>query len=116
MTLVEYSKALFRQAELGERQAITRQDGTSLTRVQLADGTRSRWAILREVMESREVASLFFNRAFVAAQYFGYLRRDAEAKGYADWLNYLNAHPEDFRTLVQGFVNSVEYRLRFGRP
>jgi len=49
-------------------------------------------------------------------QYFGYLRRDPEEVGFNDWLNYLTANPTDFRTMVHGFVNSVEYRMRFGQP
>lgn len=55
-----------------------------------------------------------FNRAFVLAEYFGYLRRDPEPKGFQDWLNYLNSHPGDFRTMIRGFVASIEYRRRFG--
>jgi hypothetical protein len=116
MTLSAYVDALFNFADIGSRQSITRQDGTTLTRAQLADGTRTRADILREIVESREVAAVFFNRAFVTAQYFGYLRRDPESPGYDMWLAYLNANPSDFRTMVNGFVNSVEYRLRFGRP
>jgi hypothetical protein len=52
----------------------------------------------------------------VAMQYYGYLRRTPEDAGYTAWLNYLNAHPTDFRTMVNGFMNSIEYRLRFGQP
>jgi hypothetical protein len=48
-------------------------------------------------------------------QYFGYLRRDPDPD-YNKWLAYLNEHPDDFRTMVRGFMNSVEYRLRFGQP
>jgi hypothetical protein len=114
MTLAAYVDALFNTAEIGDRQSITRQDGTTLTRTQLADGSRTRADILREIVESREVAAIFYNRAFVTAQYFGYLRRDPESPGYEMWLAYLNANPSDFRTMVNGFVNSVEYRLRFG--
>jgi hypothetical protein len=116
MTLAAYVDALFTKAEIGDRQSITRQDNTTLTRAQLADGSRTRADILREIVESREVAAIFYNRAFVTAQYFGYLRRDPESPGYEMWLAYLNANPSDFRTMVNGFVNSVEYRLRFGRP
>jgi hypothetical protein len=54
--------------------------------------------------------------AFVAAQYYGYLRRSPEEPGYSAWRNYLTSHPDDFRTMVNGFMNSVEYRLRFGNP
>ncbi len=30
------------------------------------------------------------------------------------WIVYLQANPGDFRTMVNGFVNSAEYRQRFG--
>jgi hypothetical protein len=50
-------------------------------------------------------------------QYFGYLRRDPETQGFNDWLNHLTVtHPGDFRSMVNGFMNSIEYRLRFGTP
>jgi hypothetical protein len=49
-------------------------------------------------------------------QYFGYLKRDPEEEGYNAWLRYLNANPGDFRNMIHGFVNSAEYRSRFGRP
>jgi len=71
---------------------------------------------LRAVVESDEVSAAEFTRAFVAMQYYGYLRRTPEEAGYNDWLNYLNANPTDFRTMVHGFVNSIEYRRRFGQP
>ena len=77
-------------------------------------GNRSRAEVLRTVVESREVDAKEFNGAFVAMQYFGYLRRDPEEPGYTNWLNYLNANPTDFRTMVNGFLYSQEYRLRFG--
>ncbi len=55
-----------------------------------------------------------FNRAFVLSEYFGYLRRDPEQPGFNMWIVYLNSHPGDFRTMVNGFLNSLEYRQRFG--
>ena len=92
----------------------------SLTRADLGHaltvGTLTRGQVLRAVVESREVDAVEFNPAFVAMQYYGYLRRAPEQPGYTNWLNYLNANPSDFRTMIRGFVNSVEYRLRFGRP
>jgi hypothetical protein len=39
-----------------------------------------------------------------------------EEEGCQAWLRYLNANPTDFRTMVNGFMNSVEHRLRFGNP
>ncbi|HEV7903953.1 MAG TPA: DUF4394 domain-containing protein, partial [Pyrinomonadaceae bacterium] len=79
-------------------------------------GRKTRAQVLREIVETNAFAGATFNRAFVLSQYFGYLRRDPEPAGFNAWLNYLNANPADFRTMVNGFVNSVEYRLRFGQP
>ena len=75
---------------------------------------KTRSQVLREVVESNEVKARMYNDAFVLMEYFGYLRRDAEAAGFQAWLTYLNAHPGDYRTMVNGFVNSIEYRKRFG--
>ncbi|HUE84317.1 MAG TPA: DUF4214 domain-containing protein, partial [Pyrinomonadaceae bacterium] len=76
--------------------------------------TLTRAQVLRMIADSDQVFSLEFNQAFVAMQYFGYLRRAPEQAGFDDWLNFLNANPTDFRTMVNGFMNSIEYRLRFG--
>jgi subtilisin family serine protease len=80
--------------------------GSALTRAQ----------VLRAIADSDEVGSREFNSAFVAMQYFGYLRRDPDTGGYNNWLTYLNTHPGDSRTMVVGFVTSGEYYQRFGQP
>ena len=76
---------------------------------------KTRAQVLQEIVDSPVFANHTptFNRAYVLAQYFGYLRRDPEPDGFNAWLNYLNTHPGDFRTMVNGFVNSAEYRQRF---
>ena len=79
----------------------------------LGNGTRTRAGVLRELAESSEVYNKYFNQAFVVMQYFGYLRRDPDAF-YLDWIAVLNANPSDFRGMVNGFMNSLEYRFRFG--
>jgi hypothetical protein len=79
-------------------------------------GSLTRAQVVRAIVESDELFNAEFNPAFVAMQYFGYLKRDPDAGGYNAWLNYLNANPTDFRTMVNGFVNSNEYRSRFGQP
>ncbi|MGH9943317.1 MAG: PQQ-dependent sugar dehydrogenase, partial [Pyrinomonadaceae bacterium] len=90
----------------------------TLTRAELvsrlsgAGGMLTRDAVLRAVVESDEVSAADFTRAFVAIQSYGYLRRTPEAGGYQAWLDYLNANPTDSRTMVNGFLNSTEYRLR----
>ncbi len=84
---------------------ITRLNAATLTRAQA----------VRAIIESDEVFNAEYNPAFVAMQYFGFLRRDPDPD-YNAWLAYLNAHPTEYRTMVNGFMNSYEYRLRFGQP
>ena len=63
-----------------------------------------------------------FNRAFVLLQYIGYLRRnpndtpDSDYTGYDFWLTKLNQFNGNFvnAEMVKAFINSVEYRQRFG--
>lgn len=82
----------------------------------LDGGTKTRAQVLMETVEANQFVTnaATLNRAFVLAEYFGYLRRDPDSAGFNGWIAYLNAHPGDFRTMVRGFVDSVEYRLRFG--
>jgi plastocyanin len=79
----------------------------------LGNGTRTRAQVLREIAESTQVYDKYYNQAFVVMQYFGYLRRDPDAF-YLDWIAVLDANPSDFRGMVNGFMNSLEYRFRFG--
>ncbi|HZH89383.1 MAG TPA: BACON domain-containing carbohydrate-binding protein, partial [Pyrinomonadaceae bacterium] len=79
----------------------------------LNSSTRSRAQVLRIIVESTEAIAAQFNRAFVAIQYYGYLRRTPEPQGYQNNLNALNA-TNNSRQLINGFLNSIEYRLRFG--
>ncbi len=72
-----------------------------------------RVAALRAIVDSAEESQKESNPAFVFMQYAGYLRRDPDMPGYNAWLNYLNAHPQDFREMVRGFMDSTEYRNRF---
>ncbi|HEY0322681.1 MAG TPA: DUF4214 domain-containing protein, partial [Pyrinomonadaceae bacterium] len=55
------------------------------------------------------------DRGFVTMLYYGFLRRDAEAGGFAFWMQKLNDSNHDFRLLVGGFINSDEYRFRFAQ-
>jgi len=80
----------------------------------LNNGTLTRAQVLRQIVESNEVSTKYFNQAFVVMEYFGYLRRDPDAL-YLDWITFLNSGASS-RTMVSGFVNSLEYRQRFGPP
>ncbi|HEU4833221.1 MAG TPA: S8 family serine peptidase [Pyrinomonadaceae bacterium] len=81
----------------------------------LDNNQMTRGEVLRNIVESAAVGNQFFNRAFVAMQYFGYLRRDPDTVGFQNWLNTLNADPNNFRHMIFGFLFSTEYRQRFGQ-
>jgi hypothetical protein len=77
-----------------------------------ANGSRSR--VLRTVVESSAFSTAEYNRAFVLAQYFGYLQRDPDEPGYEFWVNVLNnREPGNFRGMVCSFITSQEYQNRF---
>ena len=78
----------------------------------LGNGTRTRATVLRDISESPEVYNKYYNQAFVVMQYFGYLRRDPDAS-YLNWIQVLDSTNEP-RGMINGFVNSAEYFLRFG--
>jgi hypothetical protein len=75
----------------------------------------TRAQVLRAVVESNEVKAAEYNRAYVAMQYYGYLRRTPEDAGYEAWLRVINQDPNNVRIMIDGFMNSNEYRARFGQ-
>jgi len=58
-----------------------------------------------------------YNRAFVATQYFGYLRRDSDIGGFLFWLGQVSSGPlrdvPKQHAMVCSFITSAEYQLRF---
>ena len=58
-----------------------------------------------------------YNRAFVASQYFGYLRRDSDIGGFLFWLGQVSSAPlrdvPKQHAMVCSFTTSTEYQLRF---
>jgi hypothetical protein len=67
-------------------------------------------------VQSSEAGAAEFHGAFVAMQYYGYLRRTPEQAGYDAWLRVIKQDPGNVRQMIDGFMNSTEYRLRFGQP
>lgn len=89
----------------------------------LSTNTRTRAQVLRAVAEDADLISAEFNRAFVLMQYFGYLRRnpndfqDSDYTGFDFWLTKLNLFQGNYvnAEMVKAFINSGEYRHRFGQ-
>ncbi|HEX7314813.1 MAG TPA: Calx-beta domain-containing protein [Pyrinomonadaceae bacterium] len=101
-----------------------------------AGGTEGRAAALLSATGSRSFYNRQYNAAFVAMQYYGYLRRapnaapDTDFTGYDFWLSKLDSFSlpgEDVRDdsiaaaraaraeMARAFVESAEYRARFGK-
>ena len=84
--------------------------------------TSARAQTIRQVADDPDLYNAEFNRAFVLAEYFGYLRRnpndapDADHTGYDFWLTKLNQLNGNYikAEMVKAFVSSSEYRNRFG--
>jgi uncharacterized protein (TIGR03118 family) len=82
----------------------------------LNGATETRATVLRKVSDYPFLKQREFNTAFVTMEYFGYLRRDADAGGFNFWLTKLNEFNGDYiaSEMVKAFITSIEYRQRFG--
>jgi len=78
----------------------------------LNNGTLTRAQVVRQYIDSTETYQKFLNEAVIIMDYFGFLRRDADA-AYQAWIDIFN-HSNDYRLIINGFMNSPEYGLRFG--
>jgi hypothetical protein len=119
LTPEQYADALFRTAALmpmpEERQAV-------VDEFLVPAGARAR--AFRRVAENAEFTRREVGPAFVLMQYFGYLRRetntapDTDFSGFDFWLSKLEQFGGDFRRaeMVKAFLDSAEYRERFGQP
>jgi hypothetical protein len=119
MSNAEFVERLFANAEVApepsERDALISS---------LDARTETRAAVLQRVAENAEFRRKEFNPAFVLMQYFGYLRRDPDSgpdtdmSGYNFWLHKLDNFGGNFinAEMVKAFINSQEYKERFGQP
>ena len=68
-------------------------------------------------INNRAFIDAAYNRSFVASQYFGYLRRDADIGGFLFWLGQVSGAPlrdvPKQHAMVCSFITSAEYQLRF---
>jgi hypothetical protein len=78
-------------------------------------GASTRADVLRQIAEDERFVAAKRNAALVMMQYFGYLRRDPDERGYQFWLGKLNEFNGNFEQaeMVKAFIISTEYRNRF---
>jgi hypothetical protein len=122
-TPAQYVDALYLHAGVtpgtSERQAAIDEFAGAGTSADSSARARS----LRRIIQNSAFVQREFPRAFVQMQYFGYLRRnpddqpDGNLNGYNFWLNKLNQFNGNFvqAEMVKAFINSAEYRHRFGQ-
>jgi hypothetical protein len=84
-----------------------------LAAIALLNQGGGRDAALRTLIENTTFKERDFNPAFVQMQYFGYLRRDEDQRGYDFWLDVMNQQPNNYRRMVCAFITSEEYQQRF---
>jgi Spy/CpxP family protein refolding chaperone len=80
-------------------------------------GQKTRADVLHEVANLPVFSERtpLYNQAWVRMQYFGYLRRDAEAQGEAYWTDVINNQlRNNYQAMICAFLNSAEYHGRFG--
>ncbi len=87
--------------------------GTWISYLNTSNTSQRRGDVLRGLVESQQVYDKYYREAFVIMQYFGYLRRTADAS-YLQWIETMNNTNGDYRIMINGFLNSAEYRRRFG--
>ena len=79
-----------------------------------ADLIASRALVVRTIADNTVFKQAHYNSAFVLTEYFSYLRRDFDRRGYEFWLNVLNnGDPGNYRSMVCAFITSAEYQRRF---
>lgn len=89
----------------------------------LTSAAKNRAQVLRAVAEDSDLVNNEKNKAFVLAQFIGYLRRspndspDSDYTGYDFWLQKLNQFNGNFvnAEMVKSFIISGEYQQRFGQ-
>ena len=124
LTPVQFVNTLFANAGMGpspsdSAAAINEFGGATST-----NDVAARARALRRVADNSILSQQEFNRAFVLMQYFGYLRRNPSGppeptldyQGFDFWLNKLTSFGGNYinAEMVKAFVNSTEYRQRFG--
>jgi hypothetical protein len=79
-----------------------------------AEVNHSRRAVVMAVAEASEYKTAVYNSSFVLMEYFGYLRRNADASGYDFWVDVLEHRDRgNYRGMVCSFLTSAEYQKRF---
>jgi hypothetical protein len=105
--------------ELCNRAGITPANKQTLIN-NLQSGARTPAQTLEDFILTPEISGVgtkFYDRAIITMQYFGFLRRDPDAAGFAFWWNRVatagSPQYHDYRLLVNDFLRADEYNFRY---
>ena len=82
----------------------------------LSNARTTRAGVLIRVADNPALVKREYDRAFVAACYLNYLKRDADPEGDDYWGRVMKDGPSAETAVIRGFIYSQEYRARFGQP
>jgi hypothetical protein len=82
--------------------------------VKMSEGGAPRNEILKQIVEDETFSNAERSSGYLTLAFFTYLHRDPDSGGFAYWQNrFKDDVQSDFQAMVQAFVESEEYRLRF---
>jgi uncharacterized repeat protein (TIGR01451 family) len=80
----------------------------------LNGSTQSRAQVYREISERAEVSAKYLHEAQVVSAYYGFFSRNPDGAAYSSYLPRLQSGEINQSDLANAFINSQEYRQRFG--
>jgi hypothetical protein len=80
----------------------------------LDGSTKSRAQVYREISERAEVSNKYLHEAQVVSAYYGFFSRNPDGAAYSSYLPRLDSGEINQSDLANAFINSLEYRQRFG--
>jgi hypothetical protein len=80
----------------------------------LGAGAQSRAQVYREISERAEVSAKYLHEAQVVSAYYGFFSRNPDGAAYSSYLPRLQSGEINQSDLANAFINSQEYRQRFG--
>jgi hypothetical protein len=80
----------------------------------LNNSSETRAQVYRELSERQEVSDKYLHEAQVVSAYYGFFSRNPDGAAYSSYLPRLDSGQITLGDLANAFVNSLEYRQRFG--
>jgi hypothetical protein len=80
----------------------------------LNNSSETRAQVYRELSERQEVSDKYLHESQVVSAYYGFFSRNPDGAAYSSYLPRLDSGEINLGDLANAFINSLEYRQRFG--